>query len=487
MSILVIDIGTSGLRAGVVRQDGTITSFHYEPCPPSSPFPGLVEFDAQVMADAALRVCNLALNDCRKSDVIDAVGITNQRASTVLWSKSTGKPLGPALGWQDLRTVMECITAKAEHGLLLAPNQTATKAAWMLQNYVVAKKLDPSDVRIGTVDSWIASVLSDGALHITDSTNAGVTGLCSPDARTWSKRICGLLNIDTASLPRIINSSGVVGNASALPGAPPIAALIGDQQSSLIGQGCITPGATKITFGTGGMLNVFTGDVGPTQMRRSEHGTFPIVAYSDADSMHWAAEAIMLSAGTNIEWLRDDLGIIPSSDQSHDIAAQVTDSGGVMFVPALFGLGTPYWDYGARGTLLGLTRGSNRSHIVRAVLEGIAHLGADMLEAALSDTQLSTNSLRVDGGMSRNPTFIQALANTTGRIIQVSPVAEATTLGAAFLAGVAVGTWPSISEATSTWKPVKTVAPNATVDRAQWHEAVNRSRGWISSLSALDF
>lgn len=487
MSILVIDIGTSGLRAGVVRPDGTINSYYYEPCPPSSPFPGLVEFDAQVMADAALRVCNLALNECRNSDIIDAVGIANQRASTVIWSKSTGKPLGPALGWQDLRTVMECISAKAEHGLLLAPNQTATKAAWMFQNYVVAKNLDPSDVRIGTVDSWIASVLSDGALHITDSTNAGVTGLCSPDARTWSKRICDLLNVDSTLLPRIINSSGVVGNASALPGAPPIAALVGDQQSSLIGQGCITPGATKITFGTGGMLNVFTGDLGPTQMQRSAHGTFPIVAYSDADSMHWAAEAIMLSAGTNIEWLRDDLGIIPSSDQSHDIAAQVTDSGGVMFVPALFGLGTPYWDYGARGTLLGLTRGSNRSHIVRAVLEGIAHLGADMLDAALSDTQLSTNSLRVDGGMSRNPTFVQALANTTGRNIDVSPVAQATTLGAAFLAGVAVGTWPSISDATSTWKPVKTVAPNATVDRAQWHEAVDRSRGWISSLSALDF
>ncbi|GDX33954.1 glycerol kinase [Actinomycetes bacterium] len=487
MSILVVDIGTSGLRAGVIRQDGSLNFLNYESCRPDTPAPGLVEFDPQKMAEAVLRVCHATINECSKTDKIDAVGITNQRASTVMWSKTTGKPLGPALGWQDLRTVTQCISAAAEHQIKLAPNQTATKAAWMIQQYVVAKNLDLNDVRIGTVDSWIASVLSNNELHVTDSTNAGATGLCSLDATTWSDRICDLLKVDINLLPQIVKSTGIIGNATALPGSPPIAALVGDQQSSLIGQGCVAVGKTKITFGTGGMLDVFTGDVGPTRMVRSENGSYPIVAYSDAKTTHWAAEAIMLSAGTNIDWLRDDLQIISTSQESHDVASSVDDSGGVVFVPALFGLGTPHWDYGARGTLLGLTRGTTRAHIVRAVLEGIAHRGADMLEAVVADTKLSISTLRIDGGMSRNPTFVAALANTTGLNVEVSPVVEATTLGAAFLAGIAMGVWESIDQATQTQKPTKIVTPNATTNRAQWHEAIGRSRGWIAPLSSLNF
>lgn len=483
----MVDIGTSGLRAGVIRQDGSLNFLNYESCRPDTPAPGLVEFDPQKMAEAVLRVCHATINECSKTDKIDAVGITNQRASTVMWSKTTGKPLGPALGWQDLRTVTQCITAAAEHQIKLAPNQTATKAAWMIQQYVVAKNLDLNDVRIGTVDSWIASVLSNNELHVTDSTNAGATGLCSLDATTWSDRICDLLKVDINLLPQIVKSTGIIGNATALPGSPPIAALIGDQQSSLIGQGCVAVGKTKITFGTGGMLDVFTGDVGPTRMVRSENGSYPIVAYSDEKTTHWAAEAIMLSAGTNIDWLRDDLQIISTSQESHDVASTVDDSGGVVFVPALFGLGTPHWDYGARGTLLGLTRGTTRAHIVRAVLEGIAHRGADMLEAVVADTKLSISTLRIDGGMSRNPTFVAALANTTGLNVEVSPVVEATTLGAAFLAGIAMGVWESIDQATQTQKPTKIVTPNATTNRAQWHEAIGRSRGWIAPLSSLNF
>ena len=483
----MVDIGTSGLRAGVIRQDGSLNFLNYESCRPDTPAPGLVEFDPQKMAEAVLRVCHATINECSKTDKIDAVGITNQRASTVMWSKTTGKPLGPALGWQDLRTVTQCISAAAEHQIKLAPNQTATKAAWMIQQYVVAKNLDLNDVRIGTVDSWIASVLSNNELHITDSTNAGATGLCSLDATTWSDRICDLLKVDINLLPQIVKSTGIIGNATALPGSPPIAALVGDQQSSLIGQGCVAVGKTKITFGTGGMLDVFTGDVGPTRMVRSENGSYPIVAYSDEKTTHWAAEAIMLSAGTNIDWLRDDLQIISTSQESHDVASSVDDSGGVVFVPALFGLGTPHWDYGARGTLLGLTRGTTRAHIVRAVLEGIAHRGADMLEAVVADTKLSISTLRIDGGMSRNPTFVAALANTTGLNVEVSPVVEATTLGAAFLAGIAMGVWESIDQATQTQKPTKIVTPNATTNRAQWHEAIGRSRGWIAPLSSLNF
>lgn len=487
MSVLVIDIGTSSLRAAVVRHDGSLHFLNHENCRPNTPAPGLVEFDAQQMADAVLRVCLKTIEQARATDKIVSVGITNQRASTVIWSKSTGKPLGPALGWQDLRTVGECMTVAAKHGIKLAPNQTATKAAWMLRQYVDANKIDIRDVRIGTVDSFISAVLSNNHLHTTDSSNAAVTGLCELNALSWSPRLCELLGVDINTLPKIVASTGVIGNATALPGSPPIAALIGDQQSSLIGQACITSGATKITFGTGGMLNTYTGQLSPTKFARNENGTYPIVAYRDARQTHWASEAIMLAAGTNIDWLREDLQLINSPEESHELAAQVADSAGVVFVPALFGLGTPHWDYGARGTLLGITRGTSRSHVVRAVLEGIAHRGADMVESVVAATQLEVNSIRIDGGMSRNPTFVQALANATGRNIEVSPVTEATTLGAAFLAGVGVNFWSSLEQATSTWKPVKIVSPTNRLDRAQWHEAVSRARNWIPALSSLDF
>lgn len=487
MSVLVIDIGTSSLRAAVVRHDGSLHFLNHENCRPNTPAPGLVEFDAQQMADAVLRVCLKTIEQARATDKIVSVGITNQRASTVIWSKSTGKPFGPALGWQDLRTVGECMTVAAKHGIKLAPNQTATKAAWMLRQYVDANKIDIRDVRIGTVDSFISAVLSNNQLHTTDSSNAAVTGLCELNALSWSPRLCELLGVDINTLPKIVASTGVIGNATALPGSPPIAALIGDQQSSLIGQACITSGATKITFGTGGMLNTYTGQLSPTKFARNENGTYPIVAYRDARQTHWASEAIMLAAGTNIDWLRDDLQLINSPEESHELAAQVADSAGVVFVPALFGLGTPHWDYGARGTLLGITRGTSRSHVVRAVLEGIAHRGADMVESVVAATQLEVNSIRIDGGMSCNPTFVQALANATRRNIEVSPVTEATTLGAAFLAGVAVSFWSSLDEATNTWKPAQIVSPDRDLDRAQWHEAVSRARNWIPALSSLDF
>jgi glycerol kinase len=288
-------------------------------------------------------------------------------------------------------------------------------------------------------------------------------------------------------LPRIVPSSGVVGHASALVGAPPISCLIGDQQSSLVGQGCIAPGQTKITFGTGGMLDVATGDTPPKSAQRSSGGTFPIVAHSSAQTISYGAEAIMLSAGSNVEWLCDDLGLIDTPSDSDTVAASVPTTDGVVYVPALLGLGTPKWDYGARGTLLGITRGTTRAHIVRAVLEGIAHRGADLVDAARTDTGCSITSLRIDGGMSRNATFVQALANASGLPVEVSPVTEATTLGAGFLAGVGVGTWKSLGEAVRTWSPRQTVAPTGQLDRETWREALSRASGWIPELSGLDF
>jgi glycerol kinase len=235
------------------------------------------------------------------------------------------------------------------------------------------------------------------------------------------------------------------------------------------------------------MLDTVTGTTPPTENRRSSGGTFPIVAFSDATGITWGAEAIMLSAGTNIEWLCSDMQLIDSPQQSHDVASQVETTEGVVYVPALLGLGTPKWDYGARGTLIGITRGTTRAHVVRAVLEGIAHRGADLMEATIADSGLPIDTLRIDGGMSKNPTFVQALANASQRPVEVSPVTEATTLGAAFLAGVAVGTWKSLEEACSTWKPASVVEPNSVLNRAQWNQAVERAGGWIPELSGLDF
>lgn len=498
-SVLVVDVGTSGLRTGVVRPDGSVSGLHHRAFVPSSPVAGLVEFDAVEMARLVLEVARRSISD---AGPVASVGITNQRASTVVWRRSTGTPIGPALGWQDLRTVGECITAKLEHGLGLAPNQSATKVAWLLRNHVgdaaaVAAIVD--DLAFGTVDTWIAWTLSRGNLHVTDHGNAAVTGLCEITAEggpRWHRRACSALGIPMEILPSIVPSSGVIGLACALDDSPPIAALAGDQQASLIGQSCVRPHMAKCTFGTGGMMNVLLGTAAPEKAERSAHGTFPIVAWSrqaaSIPEMWWASEAIMLSAGTNVEWLRDDLGIIADAAESDAVAATCSVTDGVMYVPALLGLGTPSWDYGARGALLGLTRGSGRAQVIRAVLEGVAHRGADLLDAVEADhPAVRVPEIRVDGGMSRNRTFVQALADATGRPVAVSPISDATTLGAGYLAGLATGTWSSLDEIANLWHPLSVVEPRTSFDRARerakWADAVTRASGWIPELSGLDF
>jgi glycerol kinase len=481
VSVLVIDVGTSGLRAGVVRPDGSIDGLHHRPFPPQSPFPGLVEFDAPAMATAVLEVAHAALAD---AGPVVSVGVTAQRASTVVWDRATGEPIGPGLGWQDLRTVVQCIMAKAEHGLALAPNQSATKIAWLLDNVAGARD---RDLCFGTVDTWIAWILTGGRVHVTDRSNAGVTGLMRPDGSGWSSSTCSALGISESMLPTLVDTSGPITEASALPGAPVLAALVGDQQGSLIGQSCVAPGQAKATFGTGGMLDMVTGPVAPSTAARAEHGTFPIVAWSRAGEITWGTEAIMLSAGTNVEWLVSDLGILATAEESHAVASLCDTTDGVVYVPALMGLGTPYWDYGARGTLLGLTRGSGRPQITRAVLEGVAQRGADLVEAAEADGGREIPVLRVDGGMSRNPTFVQALADATGRRVEVSRHTEATTLGAAYLAGLATGVWAGLDEISDAWQPSAVVDPVGPSNRDRWRTAVQRSQGWIPDLSALDF
>ncbi len=485
MTILVVDVGTSQVRAAAVRPDATVAMVERRPMPPSSPAPGLVEIDATAMATAVLETAGAVL---AASGPVVGVGITNQRASTIVWDRGTGQPVAPGIGWQDLRTVGTCLALRGD-GVHLGPTESATKLAAILD------AVDPErrhDLCFGTVDTWVAWVLSGGTLHVTDATNAGVTGMVTADGSSWNEATLRALRVPSSMLPAIVDSSGVLGEAVALPGAPPIGGLCGDQQASLVGQGCTTAGMAKATFGTGGMLDCCVGPLRPGFARQGPSGTVPVVAWRRGGVVTWGVEAVMLTAGTCVEWLCDDLGLIDSPAGSDAVAAQCADTGDVWFVPALLGLGTPVWDYGARGTLLGLTRGTGRPEVVRAVLEGVAHRGADLLEAAEADTGLRPATLRVDGAMSRNTTFVQALADAVGRPVEVSAETEATSLGAAFLAGMAVGTWSDEADAAAAWRPSRVVDPavdDATRQRhrSRWAEARRRSERTIPELSDLSF
>jgi glycerol kinase len=343
------------------------------------------------------------------------------------------------------------------------------------------------DLCFGTIETWIAWTLSNGSVHVTDPGNAGVTGLLHLDGSGWNAEMGAALNIPMSVLPVIVDSSCVVGHATTLPGSPPIAGLTGDQQGSLLGQGCVSPGQAKITFGTGGMLDLCLGSQRPAFPRVGAAGTFPVIAWRLDGTITWGIEAVMMSAGQAVSWLKDDLGIIDHPAESESLAQQSEDSGGAMFIPALQGLGAPVWDFGARGTLLGLTRGVGRPEIARAVLEGVAHRAVDLVEAAEADGGTEIGALRVDGGMTANSVFVQALANASQRPVEVSRVREATTLGAAFLAGLAVGVWSDVDECAATWTPGAVVSPTRRLDRARWLDARERAQGWIPELTALQF
>ncbi len=480
MKALVIDVGTSSVRASIVAGDASILVEHRRNVGPSTPNPGFVEFDATAMAAAVIQVAHAAVSD---ADGVDVVGIANQRCSTIVWDRATGVPVGPGVSWQDLRTAGMCLVLKAQ-GIRVAPSNSATKLAFLLD---MADPARERDLCFGTVDSWVAWTLSGGALHVTDASNAGVTGLMELDGSGWSMATLAGMNIPSTVMPRIVDSTGFVGEARVLAGSPLIGGIAGDQQASLLGQGATRPGMTKATFGTGGMVNLCVGDVRPAFDRRGPQGTFPIVGWRRAGQISWGLEAFMLHAGQAVEWLRDDMGMIASAAESEEVAAGCRTTDDVWFVPSLLGMGTPAWDFGARGTLIGLTRGSGRAQVVRAVLEGVAHRAADLVEAIEADGNMSIEALRVDGGMSVNGVFVQALADATQRPIELSPVTEATTLGAAFLAGMAVGNWSDPAELSTTWSPREIVGPKRHPNRQRWREACERARGWIPELSAIDF
>jgi glycerol kinase len=485
VSILVVDVGTSSVRTAVVRPDGRLDAVVRRPMPPSSPAPGLVELDAAALAGAVLEAAQASLAE---AGPVEAVGVANQRATTVVWDRRSGQPVAPAIGWQDLRTVGTCLALR-EQGIRIGPSESATKLAAILD------AVDPdrrADLCFGTIDSWVAWTLSAGQLHVTDATNAAVSGLLTPDASGFDETVLEALRIPPRVLPRIVDSSGDLGPAVALPGAPPLAGLVGDQQASLVGQGCLRPGTAKATFGTGAMLDCCVGPDRPAFARLGPQGTVPIVAWRRQGQDTWGVEAVLLTAGACVSWLVEDLGLLPDPAAADEVAAQCPDSGDLWFVPALFGLATPRWDYGARGLLLGITRGTGRPQVVRAVLEGVAHAGADLLEAAEADSGLEVPELRVDGAMAANGTFLQALADSIGRPVAVAAELEATTQGAAFLAGLAVGTWADAQDLEACARPARRVEPRLpeaqrVERRARWLAARARAEATVPELSALEF
>jgi glycerol kinase len=480
--VLVVDVGTSSIRVGVYDAGGAVLHNVERELLPETPSDGIVQFDARAMADVCVELATAAL---ASAGPVDSVGISDQRGSTVVWDRMTGEPVGPGIGWQDLRTIGACLTLRAQ-GVRCSPNQSATKLQWLLDQ--LPDRARARDLCFGTVETWVAWTLSNGAVHVTDATNAAVTGIqVTRSPSEWDAHVLDVLGIPPEMMPTIVDSCGVVGQATALPGAPPIAALLGDQQASLVGQGCVRPGDAKITFGTGGMLDLVLGDQPPPFDQRGTAGTFPIVAWRHDGRITWGIEAVMLAAGTNVQWLRDDLGLIASSDESDAVAAACDDTGGVVYVPALLGFGTPAWDYGARAAFFGLTRGSGRAEMVRAVLEGIAHRGADLVEAAETDSGIAIPALRVDGGMTDNNTFVQALADAAQRPVEISPMREATSRGAALMAGLAVGHHGSVDDLAHTWRPRVRVEPKRVLDRDRWRDATSRARHWIPELSGIDF
>ena len=404
-----------------------------------------------------------------------------------MWDRATGTPVGPGLGWQDLRTIGACLALRAE-GVRVGPNQSATKVQWLLDQ--LDDRARASELCFGTVDTWIAWTLSGGALHVTDATNAAITGLQNRDASALGRS--GARDSSACRLemmPAIVDSAGRRRRCDARSPArrrsPRSWATSRRRSSARAACAAATPrsrsapAACSTSCSTRRRRGV---------AQRNEHGTFPIVAWRHGGRSVWGVEAVMLAAGTNVQWLRDDLGhhrelrrVARRSPRRAPTAAASCSC------PRRSGSGTPDWDYGARGALFGLTRGTGRAEIARAVLEGIAHRGADLVDAAEADSGITIPRVRVDGGMTDNPTFVQALADATQRPVEISPVREATGLGAALLAGIAVGHHASVDELATTWKPRETVEPARVLDRDRWRDAVERSRRWIPELSGIDF
>jgi glycerol kinase len=457
-----------------------VSHVHQHPLVVRSPQPGEVELDPFEIVSVTLELAAATLRDAGPCDV---VGVTTQRATTIVFDSRTGEPVGPALSWQDLRTVIDCLVLQ-ERGLRLAPNQSATKVKWLVEQSGRAAR----ELRFATVETWIAWHLSQGSTYVSDHSNASVSGLVDVALDGWDQATLEILGLSDMELPQVVSTMGSYGEASALAGSPTITTLIGDQPASLFGQSCVRSGA-KITFGTGAMLDMVH-RTAPPALTRYASGCYPTVVRSEGAHITWGVEGIILSAGSCVEWLRE-LGLLAEVAESDALASSVTTTNGVSFVPAFSGLGTPRWDFGARGAFFGLTRGTSRAHLARAVLDGIAHRGADLLDAAEDEVNVQLEQLRVDGGMSANRYFVQRLADFSGREVAVSSEREATTRGAGLMALVGAGHL-RVDDVEALWTPGTILTPSlGDVDRLlardEWASTVERVARTIPALSEVAF
>ncbi|RII26490.1 MAG: glycerol kinase [Geobacter sp.] len=490
--ILALDQGTTSSRALVFDHDGNIRGVAQKEFRQIFPQPGLVEHDAEEIWASQLGVAVEAIARAGVTAAdIAAIGITNQRETTIVWDRATGKPIHNAIVWQDRRTAGECDRLKAEGleplfrartGLVLDAYFSGTKLAWLLDHVPGARKrAQAGELAFGTVDSWLVWNLTHGERHLTDASNASRTLLFNIHDGKWDPELLELLRIPPEVLPEVVPSSAVYGKTAArlLAARVPIAGIAGDQQAALFGQLCDRPGMVKNTYGTGCFMLMHTGDR-PVASAQNLIGT---VASQINGHTEYALEGSVFVAGAAVQWLRDGLGIIRTSAEVEALAATVPDNGGVYLVPAFTGLGAPHWDPYARGAMLGLTRGSTAGHIARATLESIAFQTADLLQAMEQDSGTPLAELRVDGGATANAMLMQFQADLLGCAVVRPMVRETTALGVAYLAGLATGYWVDRAEIGRLWQAERTFIPameRARVDelRGRWNRALERAKGW---------
>jgi glycerol kinase len=486
-AILALDQGTTGSTALVVHHDGRVLGRGYREFTQFFPQPGWVEHDPEEIIRITLEAAREAIERAGERPV--GIGITNQRETVVLWDRGTLKPVAPAIVWQDRRTADRCRELRAagreplireSTGLVLDPYFSGTKLEWLLRDHGVRHRAERGELAAGTIDSWLIARLTGGRVHVTDHTNASRTMLYDLTTRDWDDTLLGLFGIPRGILPVIVRSSQVVGETEPeLFGVSlPIAGIAGDQQSALFGQGCVYPGLAKNTYGTGAFLLGYTGQERPL----SANGLLTTAACGPLGQPAYALEGSVFIAGATIQWLRDGLNLIGSAAETDALARSVPDTGGVYLVPAFVGLGSPHWEAEARGTIVGLTRGTTRAHLVRAGLEAMAHSSRDLLGAMIADAQLSLSALRVDGGAAANDWLMQFQADLLGVPVERPDNIETTALGAAALAGLALGTWRSVEEflAGRSFRRFEPAMQESERRRhiEGWHRAVGAALAW---------
>ncbi len=490
--VIALDAGTTGVRSRAVFADGRESIASYREFTQYFPEPGRVEHDAAEIWQAMLQTLRTVVAEVDAAvgvEHIAAIGITNQRETVLAWNRSSGEPYGTAIVWQDRRTAQRCDElsrqgvlpmVRERTGLVLDPYFSGTKIEWLLAERDIPVD---DDLAIGTIDAWLIWNLTGGAVFATDVTNASRTMLCDIRSRQWDRELCDLLHVPIASLAEIVPSSGRIGVTAALDGVPagiPVSGVAGDQQAALFGQACVQPGMAKNTYGTGSFVLL---NVGATCPPPAE-GMLTTVAWTLADgTTHYALEGSIFVTGSAIQWLRDGLQLFDDAAAAGPLAASVDDSGGVFVVPAFTGLGSPWWDPYARGTVVGITRGIGPAHLTRAVVESMAFQTRDVVDAMVAASGTVITDLRVDGGASAMDLLCQIQADQLGVTVRRPVDRETTALGAAFLAGLAEGVWPTIDAIAARWEEDAEFTPASDrtgpdAQHAEWLRAVERSRAW---------